>query len=269
MARPWHSTGRVGGFARPWPLSRAVNPETARSVRSGAIALRVVRMNECEAATHALGARAYYLHLPDPGPARSAKTVLARWGEEKIRERLVRVIRQVRPHVVLFSSAVPRVACGTREGRVPDGAARHRGSRGSVLLRRPSPGAALSLACSPDVRVVRCEPGHGHAGPGSARSASGCNDIRRARGTGPRAPPLSRPRGTAWIVAAKRGRLPAGSAATHRSARGSVHFRRLESAGLAGRSTGAEPARTGESRYEPGQPEKTAPRRPVPGPRGL
>lgn len=68
--------------------------------------LRVVRMKEAEAAARVLGSRSFYLHMPDFGYTRSLTETLEKWGAEKAKEGLVRVIRRFRPHVVLYRSAV-------------------------------------------------------------------------------------------------------------------------------------------------------------------
>ncbi|MBN2490433.1 MAG: PIG-L family deacetylase [Planctomycetes bacterium] len=75
-------------------------------------ALRVVRMAEARAAAAKLGAEVMFLHLPDPGEAPDRGGVLASWGEDRLRERLVRALRHFRPHVVVFPPASENAADG-------------------------------------------------------------------------------------------------------------------------------------------------------------
>jgi len=77
--------------------------------------LRVVRMKEAEAAARILGAETCYLQLRDFGFTRSEPEALEAWGEEATRERLVRAIRQVRPHVVVLGEPVTGPTDGKRK----------------------------------------------------------------------------------------------------------------------------------------------------------
>jgi len=77
--------------------------------------LRVVRMKEAEAAARVLGAETRYLQLKDFGFTRGAEEALERWGEDATREKLVRVIREARPHVVIMRGPITKQADGKRQ----------------------------------------------------------------------------------------------------------------------------------------------------------
>lgn len=62
--------------------------------------LAVLRTRETEAACAILGAKAWYLNLPDFGRSKSAEEALRVWGHERALAQLVRVIRIVRPQLV-------------------------------------------------------------------------------------------------------------------------------------------------------------------------
>jgi LmbE family N-acetylglucosaminyl deacetylase len=62
--------------------------------------LAVLRTRETEAACAILGAKAWYLNLPDFGYSKSADEALNVWGHDKALSQLVRIIRIVKPHVV-------------------------------------------------------------------------------------------------------------------------------------------------------------------------
>jgi len=65
--------------------------------------LAVLRTAETEAACKILGAKAWYLNLPDFGYSKSVEETLKVWGHDVALERLVRVIRIVRPHVLFMN----------------------------------------------------------------------------------------------------------------------------------------------------------------------
>jgi len=65
--------------------------------------LAVLRTAETEAACKILGAKAWYLNLPDFGYSKSVEETLKVWGHDVALERLVRIIRIVRPHVLFMN----------------------------------------------------------------------------------------------------------------------------------------------------------------------
>jgi len=65
--------------------------------------LAVLRTAETESACKILGAKAWYLNLPDFGYSKSVEETLKVWGHDVALERLVRVIRIVRPHVLFMN----------------------------------------------------------------------------------------------------------------------------------------------------------------------
>ncbi|MCY3021905.1 MAG: PIG-L family deacetylase [Planctomycetota bacterium] len=67
--------------------------------------LAVLRTREAEEACRILGAKPWYLNLPDFGPSRSADDTLKAWGRERALAQMVRVIRIVRPHIVFTDHA--------------------------------------------------------------------------------------------------------------------------------------------------------------------
>ncbi|HYF50407.1 MAG TPA: PIG-L family deacetylase [Planctomycetota bacterium] len=66
-------------------------------------ALAVIRSNETERAAKILGAKVWYLNLPDFGYSKTTEETLKVWGREKALEQLVRVIRIVRPHILFMN----------------------------------------------------------------------------------------------------------------------------------------------------------------------
>ena len=62
--------------------------------------LAVVRTHEIEAASKILGAKAWYLNLPDFGYSKSPEETLKIWGHDEALKRLVRIIRLVRPNII-------------------------------------------------------------------------------------------------------------------------------------------------------------------------
>ncbi|HYG76362.1 MAG TPA: PIG-L family deacetylase, partial [Planctomycetota bacterium] len=68
--------------------------------------LAVLRTRETEEAAAILGAKVWYLNLPDFGFSKSRDEALKIWGEEKALAQMVRVIRIVRPHI-LFTNHDP------------------------------------------------------------------------------------------------------------------------------------------------------------------
>lgn len=62
--------------------------------------LAVLRTKEIEAACAILGAKAWYLNLPDFGFSKSADETLKIWGHDKALAAMVRIIRIVRPHIM-------------------------------------------------------------------------------------------------------------------------------------------------------------------------
>ena len=66
-------------------------------------ALAVIRTQETEAAAAILGAKTWYLNLPDFGYSKNPEETLKVWGHEHALGQMVRVIRIVRPHVVFMN----------------------------------------------------------------------------------------------------------------------------------------------------------------------
>ena len=69
--------------------------------------LAVLRTQEIEAACKILGAKPWFLNLPDFGFSKSADETLKIWGHDEALRRLVRIIRIVRPQI-LFSNHDPK-----------------------------------------------------------------------------------------------------------------------------------------------------------------
>ncbi|MEI6234362.1 MAG: PIG-L family deacetylase, partial [Planctomycetota bacterium] len=67
----------------------------------GGAQLAVVRTREIEDAAAILGAKAWYLNLPDFGFSKSVDETLEKWNHDVALERLVKVIRTVRPQIVI------------------------------------------------------------------------------------------------------------------------------------------------------------------------
>ncbi|MFH0938864.1 MAG: PIG-L family deacetylase [Planctomycetota bacterium] len=65
--------------------------------------LAVTRAREIEAACEILGAKAWYLNLPDFGYSKSREETLKIWGHEQALAKLVRVMRLARPHIILVN----------------------------------------------------------------------------------------------------------------------------------------------------------------------
>ena len=85
-------------------------------------ALAELRTRETEAACSILGAKAWYLNLPDFGYSKSVEETLKMWDHSRALANLVRVIRIVRPHVI-FTNHDPD---GTDHG--------HHRATGKILL---------------------------------------------------------------------------------------------------------------------------------------
>jgi len=68
-------------------------------------ALGAIRTRETRAAAEILGAKVRFLDLPDFGFSKSAEEAFDRWGREETLRRLVRVLREIRPHVVITNHA--------------------------------------------------------------------------------------------------------------------------------------------------------------------
>lgn len=63
--------------------------------------LAAMRTGEIEDAAAILGAKAWYLNLPDFGFSKSVEETLKIWNHDVALERMVRVIRQVKPHLII------------------------------------------------------------------------------------------------------------------------------------------------------------------------
>lgn len=64
-------------------------------------ALGVIRTQEMQAAAAVTGAALHFLNLPEFGYSKTAEETFAIWGREVALERMVRVIRETRPHVII------------------------------------------------------------------------------------------------------------------------------------------------------------------------
>lgn len=64
-------------------------------------ALGVIRTREMQAAAAVEGAQLRFLNLPEFGFSKSAEETFERWGYETALERMVRVIRETQPHVII------------------------------------------------------------------------------------------------------------------------------------------------------------------------
>jgi LmbE family N-acetylglucosaminyl deacetylase len=84
--------------------------------------LAVIRTKEMEAAAAIEGAILHWLNLPDFGFSKAKEEAYAFWGEEEALRRMVRLIREVRPHVII-----------THHGRQLDHG--HHQAIGDALLR--------------------------------------------------------------------------------------------------------------------------------------
>lgn len=93
-------------------------------------ALGVIRTREMRAAAEIEGAQLHFLNLPEFGYSKTAEETLAVWGEEVALERMVRVIRETRPHVII-----------TNHGRLKDHG--HHQAIGAILQR------AFDIAADP------------------------------------------------------------------------------------------------------------------------
>ncbi len=85
-------------------------------------ALGVIRTREMRAAAAIEGAQLHFLDLPEFGYSKTAEETLAIWGEAVALERMVRVIRETRPHVII-----------TNHGRMKDHG--HHQAIGAILQR--------------------------------------------------------------------------------------------------------------------------------------
>ncbi|MGD0094071.1 MAG: PIG-L family deacetylase, partial [Planctomycetota bacterium] len=85
-------------------LTRGEGEENESGAEWGA-RLAVLRTRETEAACAVLGAKAWYLNLPDKGCSKSTEKTLKDWGHDRALARLVRVIRIVKPHIIFISNA--------------------------------------------------------------------------------------------------------------------------------------------------------------------
>ena len=63
--------------------------------------LGVIRTREMMAAAAITGARLHFLNLPEFGYSKSAEETFAVWGREETLRRVVRIIREVRPQVII------------------------------------------------------------------------------------------------------------------------------------------------------------------------
>ena len=63
--------------------------------------LAAMRTREIEEAAAILGAKPWFLNLPDFGFSKSVEETLTVWNHDVALERMVRVIRRVRPHIVI------------------------------------------------------------------------------------------------------------------------------------------------------------------------
>jgi LmbE family N-acetylglucosaminyl deacetylase len=63
--------------------------------------LGVIRTHEMNAAAKIEGAELHFLNLPEFGFSKTAEETFAVWGREVALERMVRVIRETRPHVII------------------------------------------------------------------------------------------------------------------------------------------------------------------------
>jgi LmbE family N-acetylglucosaminyl deacetylase len=64
-------------------------------------ALGVIRTREMQAAAAVEGAQLRFLNLPEFGYSKSAEETFAQWGYETALERMVRLIREIQPHVII------------------------------------------------------------------------------------------------------------------------------------------------------------------------
>ncbi len=85
-------------------------------------ALGVIRTREMRAAAAIEGAQLHFLNLPEFGYSKTAEETLEIWGEQVALERMVRVIRETRPHVII-----------TNHGRLKDHG--HHQAIGAILQR--------------------------------------------------------------------------------------------------------------------------------------
>jgi LmbE family N-acetylglucosaminyl deacetylase len=97
-------------------LTRGEAGENATGSEHGN-ALAVLRTRETEACAEILGAKVWYLNLPDLGFRRTPEDALKGWGSQKALGQIARIIRLVRPHVVLVDD-VPSGAEGQRRATV-------------------------------------------------------------------------------------------------------------------------------------------------------
>ena len=63
--------------------------------------LGVIRTREMKAAAAIEGAELHFLNLPEFGYSKTAEETFAIWGRDVALERMVRVIRETRPHVII------------------------------------------------------------------------------------------------------------------------------------------------------------------------
>jgi LmbE family N-acetylglucosaminyl deacetylase len=63
--------------------------------------LGVIRTKEMQAAAEVTGAELLFLDMPEFGYSKSAEETLEIWGHEETLRRMVRVLREVRPHVII------------------------------------------------------------------------------------------------------------------------------------------------------------------------
>ncbi len=83
--------------------------------------LGVIRTREMKAAAEIEGATLHFLDLPEFGFSKTAEETLEKWGREVALERMVRTIRETRPHVII-----------THHGRMKDHG--HHQAIGAILL---------------------------------------------------------------------------------------------------------------------------------------
>jgi LmbE family N-acetylglucosaminyl deacetylase len=83
--------------------------------------LGVIRTREMKAAAAIEGAELHFLDLPEFGFSKTAEETLATWGKEVALERMVRKIREIRPHVII-----------THHGRMKDHG--HHQAIGAILI---------------------------------------------------------------------------------------------------------------------------------------
>jgi len=83
--------------------------------------LGVIRTHEMKAAAVIEGAELHFLDLPEFGFSKTAEETLATWGKDVALERMVRKMRQIRPHVII-----------THHGRMKDHG--HHQAIGAILI---------------------------------------------------------------------------------------------------------------------------------------